>query len=229
MLNIHILTAGENLHHIYKKLYRQEWGLDRVIILNEEGEPEKVTKSINQVQHECTSDGIPVDILSFEKGNHANLMEKVIGIRKRYPASEAKLFFNITSGRKDIAIMTFIGSLWTNGIGYYIPEDTIIPLILPAPRLPLERLQNNEFYQRILQELEKENGINQSNLRNRIKVNPNNHKDLSAQTLSLAIEVLEEAGLIQKQRYNRETRLSLTLAGKVAISVLRELPHSDNH
>jgi DNA-binding HxlR family transcriptional regulator len=229
MLNIHILTAGENLHNIYKKLYRQEWGIDRVIILSEEDEPERVTKSINQVKNECTDDGISFEILSFEKGNHANLMEKVIGIRKQYPAPEAKLFFNITSGRKDIAIMTFIGSLWTNGIGYYIPEDSIKPFILPAPRLPLERLQNNEFYQRILQELEKESDINQSNLRNRIKVNPNNHKDLSAQTLSLAVEVLEEAGLIQKQRHNRETRLSLTLAGKVAISVLRELPHSDNN
>lgn len=228
MLNIHILTAGENIHNIYKKLYRQEWGMDRVIILNEEGEPEKVTKSINQVQKECTDDKIPVELLSFEKGNHANLMEKVIGIRKRYPVSEAKLFFNLTSGRKDIAIMTFIGSLWTNGIGYYIPEDTIKPFILPAPRLPLERLQNNKFYQRILQELEMESDINQSSLRHRIKVNPNNNKDLSAQTLSLAVEVLEEAGLIQKQRHNRETRLSLTLAGKVAISVLRELPHIDD-
>jgi len=228
MLNIHILTAGENLHKIYKKLYRQGWGIDHVIILNEEGGPEKVTKSIDLVKNECTDDGIPFEILSFEKGNHANLMEKVIGIRKQYPASDAKLFFNLTSGRKDIAIMTFIGSLWTNGIGYYIPEDTIKPLILPAPRLPLERLQNNKFYRRVLQELETESDINQSNLKNRIKVNPNNNKDLSAQTLSLAVAVLEEAGLIQKQRHNRETRLSLTLAGKVAISVLRELPHSDN-
>lgn len=224
MLNIHILTAGGNVDNVYKKIF-PHYKVSKFILLTEAEEPEDVKASIEKMKLGCKESGIPVEIIENEKENIAQLMESIIGLRKKYPVDEAVFYFNVTSGRKDMAIMAFIGSLWTSGIGYYLPKEFKEPLELPAPRIPLDKLQSNKLYQKILIELKKSSGdISQSTLRKTIKKNPNNNKDLSGQTLSQAIDVLKKANLVNLERSGRETLLSLTLAGRVAYSVISGMP-----
>jgi DNA-binding transcriptional ArsR family regulator len=224
MLNIHILTAGGNVDNVYKKIF-PHYKVSKFILLTEAEEPEDVKASIEKMKLGCKESGIPVEIIENEKENIAQLMESIIGLRKNYPVDEAVFYFNVTSGRKDMAIMAFIGSLWTSGIGYYLPKEFKEPLELPAPRIPLDKLQSNKLYQKILIELKKSSGdISQSTLRKTIMKNPNNNKDLSGQTLSQAIDVLKKANLVNLERSGRETLLSLTLAGRVAYSVISGMP-----
>ncbi|MCK9579175.1 MAG: hypothetical protein M0Q92_01845 [Methanoregula sp.] len=209
---------------MYKKIF-PHYKVSKFILLTEAEEPEDVKASIEKMKLGCKESGIPVEIIENEKENIAQLMESIIGLRKNYPVDEAVFYFNVTSGRKDMAIMAFIGSLWTSGIGYYLPKEFKEPLELPAPRIPLDKLQSNKLYQKILIELKKSSGdISQSTLRKTIMKNPNNNKDLSGQTLSQAIDVLKKANLVNLERSGRETLLSLTLAGRVAYSVISGMP-----
>jgi len=228
MLNIHILTSGENVDKVYKQVF-PHYKVSKFILLTENEQPEKVKTSIEKMQAGCNEINVPLEIITLEKNNIPKLMEAIIGLRKQYPVEKAQLFFNVTSGRKDIAIMTFIASLWVSGIGYYLPSETNVfhePLVLPAPRIPLSRLESNKLYQRILVELDKKSGCAyQAGLRTIIKENPNrNGKALSGQTISQAVDVLVDAGLIQSDRKGRRTELTLTLAGQVALSVLKSVP-----
>lgn len=230
MLNIHILTSGENVDKVYKQVF-PHYKVSKFILLTETEQPDRVKVSIEKMENGCKEINVPLETITIEKNNIPQLMEAIIEIRKRYPVDEAQLFFNVTSGRKDIAIMTFIASLWVSGIGYYLPFETNVfhePLVLPAPRIPLSRLESNKLFQRILIELSKKTGsVCQTDLVKIIKVNPNrNGKTLSGQTLNQAVDELVKAGLISINRKGRRTDLTLTLAGQVALSVLKSSPVS---
>lgn len=228
MLNIHILTAGENVDKVYQTIF-PHYKVSKFILLTEAEQPDNVIASIEKMKRGCKESGIPVEIIENEKENIAQLMESIIRLRNKYPVEEAVFYFNVTSGRKDMAIMAFIGSLWTSGIGYYLPKELKEPLELPAPQMPLDKLQSNKLFQKILTELKKSTGdLSQSSLRQIIKKNPNNNKDLSGQTLSQAIDVLNKANMVNLERSGRETRLSLTLAGRVAYSVISGMPKTRN-
>lgn len=229
MLNIHILTSGESVHKVYQQVFRH-YNVSRFILLTETSQHEKIQSSIEIMKTGCREINIPLEIITIEQNNIPELMEKIQDLRKKYPIDEAKLFFNITSGRKDIAIMTFCASLWVSGIAYYLPSETQCPLVFPAPSIPLSRLESNKLYQRILTELNKKTNTPscQADLRAIIKENPNrNGKVLSGQTLSQAVSILVDAGLINSERNGRRTELSLTLAGEVAVSFLKSAPVSN--
>ncbi|MDD4127488.1 hypothetical protein L1994_03370 [Methanomicrobium antiquum] len=220
MLNIHILTAGANVDKGIQRITRF-YPVEKYVIITEENPPDDVQMSIEKVIEVCHSAlDIPLDVIPYKKGDLNDLMEKIIEIRKNYP--EAKLYFNITFGRKDFAIMTFMGALWLDGIGYYLPKEFEKPLEFPTPKMPMNTLSKNKLYQQILRELvgNTNQRINQSILKNRISKNPNNNKTLSSQVLSQAIGVLEEASLVNKEVNGRETIISITLAGRIAYSML---------
>lgn len=220
MLNIHILTAGGNVDKGIQKILKH-YTVNRYILVTEENPPEDVVASIEKVRDVCESAlDIPVDVIEYRKQNLGDLMEHVVGIRKQYP--DAKLYFNVTFGRKDVAIMTFMGALWLDGVGYYLPNEFEKPLEFPTPKMPISTLAKNKLYQRILKDLVNNSHakMNQSTLRNRIRKNPNNNKEISAQVLSQTIGVLEDAGLVSKERKGRETLISITLAGRIAYSML---------
>jgi len=228
MLNIHVLTSGGNVHNVYKQVFLH-YNVSKFILLTESIQPAEVKESIEMMKTGCREINIPIEIVTIEQNNIPELMERIQDLRKQYPIEEAKLFFNVTSGKKDIAIMTFCASLWVSGVAYYLPSEIQQPLVFPAPSIPLSRLESNKLYQRILTELEKKTGSTcQAELRAIIKDNPNrNGKVLSGQTLSQAVNVLVDAGLINSERNGRRTELSLTLAGEVAVSFLKSVPVSN--
>jgi len=224
--NIHILNTGANVHNIYQKIFAH-YTVSRFILLSEKEQPDDVRESIDQVKIGCGTVGIPVDEIWYEKNNLPSLIEAIIRIRKDNPEDKAKLYFNVTAGQKHIAIMAFIGSLWTNGVAYYLPKEFSEPLELPGPKMPLAQLQSNLLFQRILFELHTSDGINQSTLREKIGKHPKKNKDLAGQTLSESIKTLVEAGMVSQEERGRDKIVSLTLGGRVAYSVLTNLPSAD--
>ncbi|MBP2132352.1 hypothetical protein J2128_000273 [Methanomicrobium sp. W14] len=220
MLNIHILTTGANVDKGIQKIIRF-YPVQKYILVTEENPPEEVRSSIKNVINICNSTlDIDVELIRYKNGNLNDLMLKLIDIRKRYP--DANLYFNVTFGRKDFAIMTFMGALWLDGTGYYLPKEFNEPLEFPTPKMPMSTLSKNKLYQKILKILSENPGtkINQSVLRQRISKNPNNNKTLSPQVLSQSVGVLEEASLVIKEVNGRETLISITLSGRIAHSML---------
>ena len=225
MLNIHVLTPGANVFNVYLKISRS-YSISEIILLKEEDAVGDIEESIAETEKDCEKREIPCTIVTFRKNDYEDLLEKILNIRRWYQKRKEpfKLYFNITAGRKDVAIMAFMGSLWVDGIGYYLTREMDEPIVFPVPKVSLAQLEQNQLHRKILELLSEKSGeiFSQSDLRRKIGVNPNNHKDLSAQTLSSSISALEEYGLLKKQQEGRETQITITLSGRLAHSMLYE-------
>ena len=223
MLNIHVLTPGVNVFNVYLKISKC-YSISEIVLLKEEDTISDIEESIAETERDCAKRDLPCTIVTFRKNDYENLLEKILDIRRQYQKGEKpfKFYFNVTAGRKDLAIMAFMGSLWVDGIGYYLTREMDEPIEFPVPRVSLAQLEHNQLHRRILELLsEKSSGAySQSDLRRKIGVNPNNHKDLSAQTLSSSIHALEEYGLLKKKPEGRETRVQITLSGRLAYSMI---------
>jgi DNA-binding transcriptional ArsR family regulator len=225
MLNVHILTPGANVFNVYLKISRS-YSISEIVLLKEEESDNVIEESIAETKKDCEKRDIPCTLATFRKNDYEDLLEKILDLRRQYQKREKpfKLYFNVTAGRKDVAIMAFMGSLWVDGIGYYLTKEMEEPFEFPVPKVSLAQLEQNQLHRRILELLSEKSGgtFSQSNLRQKIGVNPNNHKNLSAQTLSSSISALEECGLLEKQPEGRETQLTITLSGRLAQSMLHE-------
>lgn len=148
---------------------------------------------------------------------------KIMSIRKE--ANDINLYFNITGGKKTSAIMAVISSIWVDGVVYYWPEskgDLIVkkPIELPIPKLSVNDLAKNKLHLKVLEIISKHERINQTELRNEIKKNPNNNKVLSPQTLSQSLQYLKKYELIKMKYEGRETKIESTLSGRLAYSMI---------
>jgi DNA-binding MarR family transcriptional regulator len=223
MLNVHVLTPGANVFNVYLKISRN-YPISEIVLLKEEDSSSDIEESIVETEKDCEMRDIPCTIVTFRKNDFEDLLEKILDLQRQYRKRERpfKLYFNITAGRKDVAIMAFMGSLWVDGIGYYLTREMDRSIEFPIPKVSLAQLEQNQLHRRILELLSERSGgtFSQSDLRRRIGVNPNNHKDLSAQTLSSSIGALEGYGLLEKQPEGRETRIRITLSGRLAYSML---------
>lgn len=223
MLNIHVLTPGANVFNVYLKISKN-YSISEIVLLQEEDAASDIEESIAETEKDCEKREIPCTIVIFRKNDSEDLLEKILDLRRQYQKREGsfKLYFNVTAGRKDVAIMAFMGSLWVDGIGYYLAKEMDEPIEFPVPKVSLAQLGQNLLHRRVLELLSERSGgaFSQSDLRRRIGVNPNNHKDLSAQTLSSSISALEGYGLLEKQPEGRETRIQITLSGRLAYSML---------
>lgn len=225
MLNIHVLTPGENVFNIYLKISRH-FPLSEIILLKEDESDLKIEKSITETQKDCEKRDLPCTIVPFRKNDFEDLLEKILDLHRNYQkrGEPFNLYFNITAGKKDVAIMTFMGSLWVDGIGYYLTKEMREPIMFPVPKVSLGQLGQNKLHCKILELLsEKREGTYiQNDLRRKIRKNPNNNKDLSDQTLSSSLDPLEEYGLISKMPEGRVKKITITLSGRLAYSMLKD-------
>lgn len=220
ILNIHIFTSGSHNLETFRKTFQHFNDISHIIILKENKVPGDVKKSIREVKSECEKWKIGFYIKEYSNNDLEDEIQQIMSIKKQYPVS--RLYFNITGGKKNNAIMAFIGSLWVDGIAYYWLEGERNPLEFPIPKISTNELAKNKLHLKILSILFTEESIIQSLLKNKIKTNPNNNKSLSAQTLSQSISYLEKHGLIKKERDGRNTDVSITLSGRLAYTIIQK-------
>lgn len=217
--NIHVITAGGSVYEAYLKI-DSHYPVSKIIIIKEKETPEKIEGEIIKVHTDCALRKKPCDTIEFKENQFEELMEQLIALRRSHP--DDSFFFNITPGRKDVAIMTFIASLWIDGTGYYWPEEMERPFEFPIPKVALNELGRNKLHVAILQELHAGETENQTRIRNRINKNPNTQKELSPQTFSASVTDMEAYGLVTRTRNGRETNVTITMAGRLAYAMLRD-------
>ncbi len=218
-LNVHVITAGGSVYQAYLKI-GSHYPVSKIIIIKEKDTPEQIEEEIINVQKDCAPRNIPCELIEYEKYQFEGLMEQLIALKKSH--SGDSFFFNITPGRKDVAIMTFIASLWMDGTGYYWPKEMEEPFEFPIPKVPLKELGKNKLHVAILLELYEGETKNQTTIRNCINKNPNTQKELSPQTFGASIEAMESYGLVTRTRHGRETNVTITMAGRLAYAMLRD-------
>lgn len=225
MLKIHVLTPGANVFNVYLKISRH-CPISEIVLLKEDESDHNIEGSIAETQKDCEKRDLPCTIVTFRKNDFEDLLEKILDLHRKYKKGEQpfRFYFNVTAGRKDVAIMTFMGSLWVDGIGYYLTKEMGEPLVLPVPKVPLAQLKQNKLHCKILELLSEKTGGTyiQSELRRKIGKSPNNNKDLSAQALSSSIRALEDYDLLNKKPEGRVTKITITLSGRLAYSMLKE-------
>lgn len=217
MFTIHVFTPGENVFEVYLKVQRH-YPVSKVILLQDENAPRSVQDSINKVAEDCGLRSLPKKVCPFGTSAPEQEVETIIKIRKKYP--DAQLFFNITAGKKDYAIIAFMASVWVNGICYYWPKEKDEPLEFPVPKVSIKELAENRLHMEIIGILTKKSKLKQSEIRETIEKNPNNNAELSPQTLSQSLKYLKRYGLVDMERNGRDTLVSLTLSGKLAYSMV---------
>jgi len=121
--------------------------------------------------------------------------------------------------------MAVISSIWVDGVVYYWQEskgDFAVknPIELPIPKISVNDLAKNKLHLKVLGIISEQERINQTEIRNKIRINPNNNKELSPQTLSQSLHYLKKYELIKMENVGRETKVEITLSGKLAYSMI---------
>jgi len=233
MLNIHIFTSGKGNYDTFKKTLKHYTGISKLFILGDGEIDSDIKVSQKKVKDLCDVFAIDYKAVRYDENDFEDQISKIMEIRKTHP--DAKLFFNITGGKKTDALIAFISSLWVDGVAYYWQwqsseeqDNKIIPPIeFPIPKIPVNELAKNKLHIKILEKLkEKKGNLSQSFMREKLrKTNPNNNRLLSPQTLSQSLFHLKKYGLIEiypNPDNKRESVIEITLSGKIAYSMISQ-------
>jgi DNA-binding HxlR family transcriptional regulator len=217
MFNIHVFISGNSNYDTFKKTLKH-FTLSKIIILKSNGDiPEGAIQAHRSIQDDCNKLDIDFEEAEYEDNNVEAEIVAITDLKRKNP--EANFYFNVTGGRKPEALMATMASLWIGGLAYYWPESGSEPLEFPIPRVSVNDLAKNKLHLKILECII--NGPrSQSKIKSEIKTLPGTNKDLSPQALSNSIKSLENYGLITKKPVGRETKVEITLSGKIAYSMI---------
>ena len=222
-LNIHIFTSGKSNYDTFRKTIVYYQNVSKIIILRETDSQEDIQDIHAKIEQECDEYGIDYQMITYRNDSLEDEVIKIMSIRKEL--IDANLYFNITGGKKTSAIMAVISSIWVDGVVYYWQEskgDFAVknPIKLPIPKISVNDLAKNKLHLKVLGIISEQERINQTELRNKIRINPNNNKELSPQTLSQSLHYLKKYELIKMKNVGRETKVEITLSGKLAYSMI---------
>ena len=222
-LNIHIFTSGKSNYDTFRKTIVYYQNVSKIIILRETDSQEDIQDIHAKIEQECDEYGIDYQMITYRNDSLEDEVIKIMSIRKEL--IDANLYFNITGGKKTSAIMAVISSIWVDGVVYYWQEskgDFAVknPIKLPIPKISVNDLAKNKLHLKVLGIISEQERINQTELRNKIRINPNNNKELSPQTLSQSLHYLKKYELIKMENVGRETKVEITLSGKLAYSMI---------
>lgn len=222
-LNIHIFTSGKSNYNTFRKTIVYYQNVSKIIILRETDSQEDIQDIHAKIEQECDEYGIDYQMITYRNDSLEDEVIKIMSIRKEL--IDANLYFNITGGKKTSAIMAVISSIWVDGVVYYWQEskgDFTVknPIELPIPKISVNDLAKNKLHLKVLGIISVQEKINQTEIRNKIRINPNNNKELSPQTLSQSLHYLKKYELIKMEYEGRETKVEITLSGKLAYSMI---------
>ena len=146
---IHVFSSGKSMVETFKSAVNK-YSIDRIVVFDEVSDDIKGRKeiavAIDELRRLSSEIGINFGTVSIQESNMDDVRDNVIKLTRSY---KCKLFFNLTGGRKVLALYLFTMALWVNGNPYYVDRSGNI-IELSIPRVHAEELDNNQNLVKIL-------------------------------------------------------------------------------
>lgn len=146
---IHVFSSGKSMVETFKSAVNK-YSIDRIVVFDEVSDDIKGRKeiavAIDELRRLSSEIGINFGTVSIQESNMDDVRDNVIKLTKNY---KCKLFFNLTGGRKILALYLFTMALWVNGDPYYVDRSGKV-IELSIPRVHAGELDNNQNLVKIL-------------------------------------------------------------------------------
>ena len=146
---IHVFSSGKSMVETFKSAVNK-YSIDRIVVFDEVSDDIKGRKeiavAIDELRRLSSEIGINFGTVSIQESNMDDVRDNVIKLTKNY---KCKLFFNLTGGRKILALYLFTMALWVNGDPYYVDRSGKV-IELSIPRVHAGELDNNQNLAKIL-------------------------------------------------------------------------------
>ena len=146
---IHVFSSGKSMVETFKSAVNK-YSIDRIVVFDEVSDDIKGRKeiavAIDELRRLSSEIGINFGTVSIQESNMDDVRDNVIKLTKNY---KCKLFFNLTGGRKILALYLFTMALWVNGDPYYVDRSGKV-IELSILRVHAEELDNNQNLAKIL-------------------------------------------------------------------------------
>ena len=229
---IHVFSSGKSMAETFKSAVN-EYSIDRIVVFDEVTEDAKSRKeiisAIDELRKLSSSIGIKFETIKIGESSMDDVRDNVIKLTKDH---KCKLFFNLTGGRKVLALNLFTMALWVNGNPYYVDKTGKI-IELTIPRIHADELSGNPNLVKILSivnsEQEKCGGpvrnsevyrMAAAGYRPNKKLQEGGNSKLQMGTFSKWIRLLIEGKLLQEQfveNNHKSKMLSITQDGIFAV------------
>jgi hypothetical protein len=147
----HIFSGGEKIVETFKSAVK-EYHIDRVVVFSEilesEGGQHNIDKAIESLGQMARVNGIDFDRIKVIGNNMEEVMDAIVRLKNLYP--EDSFYFNLTGGRKVLALYLYTMAIWIDGIPYYVDISGNI-LEFKIPKIRRETLRANLNLVKILQ------------------------------------------------------------------------------
>ncbi len=157
--HIHIMNSGKSLEDTFPRVVRSDMPMTTVILLTDEEtltsqDPERsearelVKKAISKVEKLSKELKIDSQRIILKEVTLPELRDRIFDLKKEHPT--AKLYFNLTGGKRALSIWLFMLSWWLQGKAYYVDEVTGDIMDLNVPKIPLNEISKNPNYKVVL-------------------------------------------------------------------------------
>ena len=163
---IHIYTSGKNIAETFKSSVKK-YHIDRIIVFNEildneEDHPE-IENAVESLGKKAKDNGIDFKTVKVHGNNMEEVIETMVKLKDQFP--EDCFYFNLTGGRKVLALYLYTMAIWLDGFPYYVDLSGDI-IEFNIPRIKRETLRGNPNLVKILQIVSEKQEGSKADVRN---------------------------------------------------------------
>ena len=151
------MTAGSSLQISYNAIERI-FPVSHVVVVSDEDvyrdnenddDKKSIINNIESLKVTLKDRNIVYDEILLCTNSLEELEEKV-SAKLLHATPETSLYFNITGGRRPLAFRLFMIANWLKGVTYYVYGNTKKVELLHTPKLNIDDLLKNRYYEEIL-------------------------------------------------------------------------------
>lgn len=153
----HIFSAGRKIVETYKVAVKN-YNIDQIIVFiekqnykeinNQDKSFEDINNALKNLETKANEIDVGFQIIKVTENDLNDVMKQVFRLRKENP--EADFYFNLTGGKKVLALNLFTTAIWIGGFSYYIDMNGNT-IEFTIPRIAPTELQNNRYLLKILE------------------------------------------------------------------------------
>lgn len=227
---IHVMSAGAGLTGTFPVALKR-FQMDEVLIMTDvkggggkEDKSRKVGEAVDEIVRMAQSVHLKMSVVEVDNLSIGEIMTKFITTYAKNPSAD--YYFNVTGGKKPLALGLFMASVWVGGKCYYIEEGNELSDIqeLQVPRMHLNDVRNNPNYENMLVMLDADGKTDLKLLYEKMQqeyvpmrsIGGNKKRNFSRPTMTKWIKQLAEWDLIdvREGRNQREKEIILTDSGR---------------